>query len=251
MTTVRDFKPRPILPPRPPAAGPPSERRPFRDNPKLIVAGILLLLVSLVAMISLADRSTQINPDFLSEVVLYALTIADLTMLVALAFVLARNLVKLVVERRRGLPFSRFRLKLVAALLGLTIVPSVLVLGVGSELIRKTTDRWFSIPVSDVLSSSNAIAGAFYRDREAAVAGQAARIAAGLPPQALTRGDLDALKAAVAAPVTEGRVGMVEIYRLQDGAGPRPDVVAVFALQSPTLPRGHVRASADRLAARV
>ena len=60
-------------------------------------------------------------------------------MLLALVFVLARNVIKLVVERRRGLPFSRFRLKLVAALLGLTIVPSVLVLLAGSELIRQTT----------------------------------------------------------------------------------------------------------------
>ena len=136
-------------------------------------------------------------------------------MLLALVFVLARNVVKLVVERRRGLPFSRFRLKLVAALLGLTIVPSVLVLLVGSELIRKTTERWFSQPVSEVLTSANAIASTYYREREAAVASQAARIAARVPAQALATGDLAALKPAVSAPVTDGRVGMVEIYRVE------------------------------------
>ena len=252
MSTVRDFKARPTLPaPRDAARATTPERRPFRDNPRLILAGIVLLLVSLVAMITLADRSTQLNPDFLSEVVLYALSIADATMLLVLAFLLARNVVKLIVERRRGLPFSRFRLKLVAALLGLTIVPSVLVLAVGSELIRKTTERWFSIPVSDVLTSSNAIAGAYYQDREAAVANQAGRIAAALPPQAVATVDLSALKAAVSGPVKEGRIGMVEIYRLQIGSGQRPEVVPIFALESPSLPRGHVRASADRLAARV
>jgi two-component system nitrogen regulation sensor histidine kinase NtrY len=253
VTAVPGFKPRPIVPPArasvPSAA---SERRPFRDNPRLILAGIALLLASLIAMVTLADRSTKFNPDFLSEVVLYALSIADATMLLALAFVLARNVVKLVVERRRGLPFSRFRLKLVAALLGLTIVPSVLVLLVGSELIRKTTERWFSIPVSEVLTSSNAIASTYYRDREAAVASQAARIAARLPAQAILNGDLAALKPAISAPVTDGRVGMVEIYKVEpDPAKPRPDVVAIFALESPALPRGHVRASADLLAARV
>jgi Signal transduction histidine kinase involved in nitrogen fixation and metabolism regulation len=144
MSTVRDFQARPKLPPRAdapaarrdvPAAG--SERRPFRDNPRLILAGIVLLLVSLVVIIRISDRTTELNPDVLSEVVLYSLSIADVTMLLALGFVLARNVVKLVVERRRGLPFSRFRLKLVAALLGLTIVPSVLVLIAGSELIRR------------------------------------------------------------------------------------------------------------------
>ena len=80
-------------------------------------------------------------------------------MLVALVFVLARNIVKLVVERRRGLPFSRFRAKLVLALLGLTIVPSLLVLIVGGELIRSSTERWFSQPIDDVLSSATQIAG--------------------------------------------------------------------------------------------
>ena len=107
----------------PPAPRPPSGR-PFRDNPRLILLGIVVLIAALVAMVRFADRSTELNPDFLSEVVLYALSAADLTMLVALVFVLARNIVKLVVERRRGLPFSRFRAKLVLALLGLTIVPS-------------------------------------------------------------------------------------------------------------------------------
>jgi len=41
--------------------------------------------------------------------VLYALSVADLTLLVALGFVLARYIVKLLVERRRALPFARFR----------------------------------------------------------------------------------------------------------------------------------------------
>src|SRR6266496_3793881 len=151
MNTVREL-PRPKLPARAPAPAAAPERRPFRDNPRLVLAGIVALLVSLAAIIRLSDRTTQLNPGFLSEVVLYALSIVDVTMLLALGFVLARNVIKLVVERRRGLPFSRFRLKLVAALLGLTIVPSVLVLLAGSELIRQTTTRWFSQPVSTVLT---------------------------------------------------------------------------------------------------
>ena len=110
------------------AASPPTERRPFRDNPRLILAGIVLLFGASRRSSLLRTNRPQLNPDFLSEVVLYTLSVADLTMVVALVFVLARNIVKLFVERRRGLPFSRFRAKLVLALLGLTIVPSLLVL---------------------------------------------------------------------------------------------------------------------------
>ena len=130
--TVTSITPRRApLPPSTPDAGK-SPKRPLRDNTRLILAGIALLLAVLVGLVTLANRTPQFTPDFLTEFVLYALSAADLTMLVALVFVLARNIVKLVVERRRGLPFARFRAKLVALLLGITLVPTIVVMMVGS-----------------------------------------------------------------------------------------------------------------------
>ena len=245
ISTTREA-PRPT---RPAVGRPAAERRPFRDNPRLVLLGILLLIAALVAMVRLADRSTELNPDFLSEVVLYALSAADLTMLVALVFVLARNIVKLVVERRRGLPFSRFRAKLVLALLGLTVVPCVLVLIVGSELIRSSTEKWFSQPIDDVLTAATRIAQDYYRDREANVAGHAARIAREIPVAAIESGDLVAVRRAIEGEVAQGRVGLVEVYRARTRSGlSTADVVPLVAVEAPGLPRGHVPASADRLA---
>jgi two-component system, NtrC family, nitrogen regulation sensor histidine kinase NtrY len=248
MSTTREAT-RPTLPARP--AAPRAERRPFRDNPRLILLGILVLIAALVAMVRFADSSTELNPDFLTEVVLYALSAADLTMLVALVFVLARNIVKLVVERRRGLPFSRFREKLVLALLGLTIVPCVLVLIVGSELIRSSTEKWFSQPIDDVLVAATRIAQDYYRERESSVAGHAARIARDIPVAAVESGDLDAVRRAIEAEVAQGRVGLVEVYRSRSRAGQRADVVPLVAVEWPGLPRDRVRASADHLASLV
>src|SRR5207247_5466785 len=97
-----------ITPRRPsgPVRSPLPTRRPFRDNLPLILAGIAALVAVLVAILMVANRSASFSPDFLTEFVLYALSAADLTMLVALMFVLARNIVKLFVERRRALPFA-------------------------------------------------------------------------------------------------------------------------------------------------
>jgi two-component system nitrogen regulation sensor histidine kinase NtrY len=241
--------PRPTLPARPVAAAP-AARRPFRDNPRLILLGIVVLIAALVAMVRFADRSTEVNPDFLSEVVLYALSAADLTMLVALVFVLARNIVKLVVERRRGLPFSRFRAKLVFAMLGLTIVPSVLVLIVGSELIRSSTEKWFSQPIDEVLTAATRIAQDYYRDREATVASHAARIAREIPAAAVESGDLDAVRRAIDPEVAQGRVGLVEVYRAAGKPGSPPVVAPLVAVEAPGLGT-RMQASADRLASTV
>src|SRR5260221_11414797 len=102
--TVTSISPRRATEPVP--KPPPRPRRPFRDNPRLILAGIAVLLAALVAILALANRTPAYAPDFLAEFVLYALSAADLTMLAALVFVLARNVVKLVVERRKGLPLA-------------------------------------------------------------------------------------------------------------------------------------------------
>jgi two-component system nitrogen regulation sensor histidine kinase NtrY len=247
MSTVRDAR-RPITPA---PAAPPAERRPFRDNPRLILLGIVLLFGALAAMIFLADKSTELNPDFLSEVVLYALSAADLTMVLALVFVLARNIVKLFVERRRGLPFSRFRAKLVMAMLGLTIVPSLLVLAVGGELIRSVTQLWFSQPIDEVLRSASEIGGNYYREHEALVAEHALRLSRSIPARAVESGNLEAVKAAIGPEVTQGRLGLVEVYRLGAGGVPSPLVAVESPSLSPSLPRGHSRGMADRLAATI
>ena len=115
----------------------------------------MLLLAVLASLLWLADRSARLSPDFLTGFVLYALSATNFMMLLALGFFLVRNVVKLVVERRRALPFARFRAKLVALLLGLTLVPAVLVLAVGSQVVLTAVDRWFNAPMDEVLASAS------------------------------------------------------------------------------------------------
>jgi two-component system, NtrC family, nitrogen regulation sensor histidine kinase NtrY len=233
------------------AAPTPPPRRPLKDSPRLIVFGILLLLVALAGILYLANRSAGLTPDFLTEFVLYALSAADLTMLAALLFVLARNIIKLVVERRRGLPFARFRAKLVLLLLGMTFIPSVLVLISGSELIRYSVERWFNTPVEEILTSAKEIAGDYYQDRQERITNEASRLARELSSADLASGDVTRVRDLVTLLVREQRVQMVQVYRLHGAPGPSADVRPVVDVAAPTLPRGYDPAIADRLAARV
>jgi two-component system nitrogen regulation sensor histidine kinase NtrY len=224
-------------------------RRPFRDNPRLILAGIVVLVAVLIALLALVNSSSRVSFDFLGEFVLYALSAADLTMLAVLVFVLARNIVKLLVERRRALPFARFRAKLVALLLGMTLVPAVLVLIVGSELIRTSVDRWFNAPMDEVLSSANRIAADYYAERQNIAGEQAARIAHALAPVDLSASDVRPLRERLTPDVTSQNVQMVEVYRVVSKAGAPPALEPVVDVAAPNLPPGHSRAAADRLAA--
>jgi len=230
-------------------AQPPPARRPFRDNPRLILGGIVFLLIVLVALVALANRTPYFSPDFLTEFVLYALSAADLTMLAALLFVLARNIIKLIVERRRALPFARFRAKLVALLLGMTLVPATLVLIVGSELIRTNIDRWFNAPMGDILSSANQIASDYYQQRQAVLADHATRIARALAASDLNGADVRPIRDLLAAEITERRVQMLAVYRVGASGGSPGSLEPVVDVTAPQqLPPGYSRAPADRLA---
>jgi two-component system nitrogen regulation sensor histidine kinase NtrY len=170
-------------------------------------------------------------------------------MLVALVFVLARNIVKLVVERRRGLPFARFRAKLVALLLGMTLVPTIVVLIVGSELIRTNIDRWFNAPMEEILDAANRIAGDYYSERQQFVSDHATRLAQRLSAVDLTNPDVGPIRDLLAPDVTTVRVQMVEVYRVAPAVGALPGLEPVVDVAAPALPPGYSRAAADRLAA--
>ena len=238
--------PRPAPPKRSTAPKPP--RKSFTDNTRLLLAGIVILLAALAGLLTLARRSRELAPDFLTEFVLYALSATNLTMLVVLVFVLARNIVKLVVERRRALPFARFRAKLVAVLLGMTLIPAVLVLLVGSELIRNSVDRWFNAPMDEVLGSATAIAGDYYQERQRLVASQAQQLAAALAAVDFVN-QPDVVRQIVGPTVADSRVRLVEVYRVTPGAS-TPLLERIAEVAAPPLPRDYSRASADRLAER-
>jgi two-component system, NtrC family, nitrogen regulation sensor histidine kinase NtrY len=213
-----------------------APRRPLRDNPVLILLWIGLLVAALAAMLSLAARSSQLSLDFLSSVVLYAVSVADLTLMLALVFVLARNIFKLVVERRRALPFARFRAKLVAALLGLTLIPAVLVLLVGSGIIRNAAQRWFSPPIDTIISSAREIASDYYAERTRAVTTHATALARALANVDLASSDLTTIRSILGSELGQRQLSLVEVYRVTGRE--TPPVAAVVEAAAPSLPPG-------------
>ena len=245
---------------RPPAArsqaAPPPRRSPvrrgrtpFRDNTRLLLFGVAVLIAALAGLLALASRSSALAPDFLTEVVLYALSVTNLMMIAALVFVLARNIVKLVVERRRALPFSRFRARLVTVLLAMTLVPALLVLLVGSELIRNNIDQWFNAPMDKMLSTATDVASDYYGERQRLVSSQAQRLARALRTVDLGSADAAAVRTIVAPDVEQERIDQVEVYRVARTDGP-PAVSPVADVAAPTMPAGYSRREADRLAER-
>lgn len=236
-----------------PAPPPPTEprRRRALDNPRVLVIAALITIAGIVGVFYIPERLGRMDQTLVSEVVIYAVAAINLAMLAALCFVLARNIIKLWGERRRGAPFSGFRAKLVAAFLALIIIPTSLVLVVGSEFVRTSADRWFSVPVDDALDAAREIASQYYVERQDAVLLRASRLASSLPAPLVEAGDLPAITTLVRTEMATMRDGLVELYQAVPTASGQRDAVFLLGQQVGAPPPDVARAAADRLAARV
>jgi two-component system, NtrC family, nitrogen regulation sensor histidine kinase NtrY len=132
----------------------------FRNNARLVLATTGGVLAVFVALEVLLRKSRDFSPDFLASVLLYGLTVLNLTLILVLVFVLGRNLVRVVLDRRRGVLGARLRMQLVLVFLLMAAAPSLLLIVVGSDLIQQTVDRWFNVDVERMLSSSQALGSA-------------------------------------------------------------------------------------------
>jgi two-component system nitrogen regulation sensor histidine kinase NtrY len=97
--------------------------------------------------------------------------------LLILIFFVVRHLFIIYAEKKQKVLGSNFRTKLVAAFLGLTLVPSVLLFILSNQLINSSIDKWFSFEVQRPIEDSVDIAKMYYDGEKKKVQDYAALIA--------------------------------------------------------------------------
>jgi two-component system nitrogen regulation sensor histidine kinase NtrY len=153
----------------------------YRKDPRVIIT-VPVLIVAATSLIYYAVQKTkELSPEALSsQVLLFVLWNINLLLIVGIVFVLLRGVVKLVLERQRGILGSRFRTKLVAAWLATSLVPVIVLFIIATDLLRVSIDRWFNTPVRTILSNGETIAQ-MAQDQAGIIATDAAREIASMP----------------------------------------------------------------------
>ncbi len=118
------------------------------------IAALLLLLVYWQRPDGLLDASSNLE----SNVLLFALVNLIVVVILVLIFLIGRNVVKLIFDRRRRILGSKLRLKLVAAFVGLALVPTVILFVLASGLINKAMEGWFSSQIEGAVSGAMRVA---------------------------------------------------------------------------------------------
>jgi len=96
-------------------------------------------------------------------ILMFILINIDLLLIILLIFLVFRNLVKLLVERRRKVEGTRLRTKLVAAFITLTLLPATVLFFFSLNFITSSMEFWFKIPIDQALQNSLAVGRNIYR----------------------------------------------------------------------------------------
>ena len=128
--------------------------------------GILIIVIILVvALLTFVEtRTIRFGADIpvSNAILMFILININLLLLVLLIFLVFRNLVKLLYDRRRKVMGAKLRTRLVVAFIVLTIVPTVVLFFFSINFITTSIEFWFNVPVEQALENSLRVGSRVY-----------------------------------------------------------------------------------------
>ena len=128
------------------------EKRRFWERVLICSAFILILTLGLVEGWFFKPSS---DAPLFGNILLVVFINLNVMLLLLLAYLVLRNFIKLIFERKRNILGSKLKTRLVASSVGLTLITAVPLFWFASQFIFSSLDHWFSSRVQDSLENSN------------------------------------------------------------------------------------------------
>ena len=135
-----------------------------RRRNELIIIGIASVLIFLLTAIEIKFPQVVGRVPVANNIIIFSLININIILILLLIFLVIRNLVKLIFERKRKVLGAKLRTKLVVAFVSLSLVPTILLFFVAAGFITNSVEHWFSAQVEQSLQGSLEVAQNYYRD---------------------------------------------------------------------------------------
>ncbi len=185
-------------------------RRKSRDWIAILFALLLLLLIPQLE-VHLVNLTSQLPIS--NSIIALAVINLNILLILLFLFLIFRNLFKLLLERRRGVPGAKLRSKLVGAFIALSLIPTLLLFFVSAGFIRNSIDNWFSTQVEMALDESLEVAQTYYRNSEANALYYADQLSQRIRRERLLNEEnLPQLRVLIKEKQEEYNLGIVEVF---------------------------------------
>ena len=192
---------------------PQTKKVPGRKRREWILIFFALLLLLLIPQME--DRLVELTSQLPISNSIIALAVINLNILLVLLFLflIFRNIFKLIIERRRGVPGAKLRSKLVGAFIALSLIPTMLLFFVSAVFIGRSIDSWFNTQVEKALDESLDVAQTYYRNSEANALYYADQLSRRIKTdKLLNEENLPQLKQLIKEKQEEYNLGIVEVF---------------------------------------
>ena len=135
-----------------------------RRRNELVIIGIISVLILIFTTIELKFPQIGGKIPVANNIIIFSLININIILILLLIFLVIRNLVKLIFERKRKVLGAKLRTKLVVAFVSLSLVPTILLFFVAGAFITNSVEHWFSAQVEQSLQGSLEVAQTYYRD---------------------------------------------------------------------------------------
>jgi two-component system nitrogen regulation sensor histidine kinase NtrY len=142
----------------------PGERAKRRREFFLIgLLGLVFILLTIAEF-----RLTKISHTlpFVNSIFFFGLLNFNIIVLIALIWLVFRNIGKLLIERRRKILGARLKTKLVIAFFSFSVIPTLVLFVISALYINSSFDKWFSIKIQNTLQASLEITGTYYKNAD-------------------------------------------------------------------------------------
>ncbi|NWF56893.1 MAG: PAS domain-containing protein [Syntrophaceae bacterium] len=172
-----------------------------------LLLGIGLLLFFQTHISHLGDKI-----PVTSNILVISLIGINVLLFLLLVFLILRNIVKLIFERRKKVLGAKLKTKLVLAFGTLTLVPTIVLFIIAIQFITWSIENWFSVQVEGSLQESLVVAQVYYQDQASSALHHGRHISQAITQQRmLERGHQDLLAGYLKAKLGEYNLGAIEI----------------------------------------
>jgi len=190
---------------------PDAESRKRRREWLLVVVITGLVVLSLRYQAQLFDLTSEISLS--GNILVLALINVNILLIILCLFLVIRNIFKLLLERRRGIPGARLRSKLVLAFIALSLIPTMLLFFVSAGFITNSIENWFNSQIEKSLEESLEVAQTYYKNSASNALYYAEQISLAIKEQKLLNEDnLTVLEDLIHKKQKEYNLGIVEVF---------------------------------------
>ncbi|MGH7790220.1 MAG: ATP-binding protein [Candidatus Binatia bacterium] len=148
---------------RPAPSGLPADEVRRRRREAVLIA-ITAVAFAVFALFQTRLPDFRDSPSQSSNIVFFLLINLNIILLVLLVFLVARNLVKLIFERRHRILGARLRTRLVLAFACLSLFPTLLLFAVAQGFFGNVIENWFSLRVQSAMNGALQVAHRYYQE---------------------------------------------------------------------------------------